>query len=244
MLTMRSKKIKAGFQNILKNLERMAEADKKFKELEAALSQNEVYSDKYKGQKREEALKVVNLALTSCAEAILKELESLFDVIEAMPEAIETNDETAQNMLSMIRLTECKLPFEQLQYFVDQSRGHFVLLKVLAEIFKTYQQDYFAEQCLQLAEEFPLYKLEEMAGVNGRVLLNPRDYNAHDWVWFKIDIEKYLKQLDAGIVAEPSYKAQVAKLKEALAARNQEIETLKEKDATHIDLINHLLDKE
>lgn len=244
MLTMRSKKIKTGFQSILTNLKRMAEADEKFKELQLSLSQNEVYSAKYKDQKREEARKSVDLVLTGCAESIAKELETLYEVVEGMPDPIETNDETVQNMLSMIRLTECKLPFEQLQYFVDQSRGNFVLLKVLAETFKSYGQEYFANQCLELAEEFPIYKIEEMAGVNGRVLFNPRDYNAHDWVWFKIDIEKYLKQLNAGIVSAPSYKEQVAKLKETLAARNREIEMLKEKDATHIGIIDHLLDKE
>ncbi len=244
MLTLRNKSIKAGLQNILKNLEQMEQADKNYKEFNLALSQNTIYSKKYKDQQLAEAHESYEITVTSCAKAISGELQTICGLIEALPEPVEMNNESAQNMLSMIRLTECKLPFEQLQYYVDQSRGDFVLLKMLAEVFKGYKQDYFVNQCLELSKEFPLYKLQEMAGINGRVLYNPSNYNPHDWDWFIVDIKQFLKQLDSSVTAEPNYKEQVAKLKETLAARNREIELLKEKDASNIGVIDYLLNKE
>ena len=243
MLTLRNQKIKAAFQVVLQNLERMEAFDNSFKEFRLSLAQNSIYSEKYKEKELEKAKAAYDTTIRACAESNSKEFNTICDLLEGNPEPVEINDETAQNMLNMIQLTKCKLPFEQLQYYVDQSRGNFVLLKMLAEVFKSYNLDYFAKQCAELSEELPIEQLQEMARVNGRLLYDTSNYNANDWYWCIVNIKRFLKQLDSNVVSEPNYKEQVAKLKETLAARNQEIESLRETDAAHIRIIDHYIEK-
>lgn len=243
MLTKRSKGIKEYCEKILADLAKMDKANEEYLDFFEMMNADQTYSRKYKDEKIEVARNATDNAMKVCADAILETIHKLYDLVNEEPEPVDANDSKKQNVLSMVNMLGADLPFEQVAYFVESAKGDIRWLEMLETMLKRYGHTYHAELCKQYREMPQEWELEDFAGKVAIVSNNPRDYRKNNFGWDVLRFKKWINTLDCTVADSPDFKEQVARLKQELAMRNAENESLREKDALHIELINHLADK-
>ena len=243
MLTKRSKGIKECCEKIIADLAKMEKANADYLEFFNVMSADPTYSREYKNAKIEVARSATDNTMKVCADVVLDTVHKLYDLVEEDPETVNANDSKVQNVLSMINLLGADLPFEQAAYFVESARGDIRWLEMLEVLLKRYGHAYFADRCKEYRELPQEWELQDFAGKVAIVSNNPRDYRKGNFGWDIVKLKKWINILDCTVADAPDFKEQVARLKQELAMRNAENESLREKDALHIDIINHLTEK-
>ncbi len=243
MLTKRSKSMKECYEKILGDLDKMKKAEEEFTDFRNVMLADQTYSEKYKQAKIETAQKTTDQTISVCARDAINAVYKLNELVESAPEPVDVSDSKKQNTLTMLTTLGADLPFEQVAYFVESAKGDFRWLEILGKMLDRYGFKYHADLCEQYREIPTEFKLAELVGKLACVEQRPREVNEYYFGWYVVDFKKWLKNLDCTVADSPDFKEQVARLKQELAMRNAENESLREKDALHIELINHLTDK-
>ena len=243
MLTKRSKGMKECYEKILADFNKMKKANDEFVEFADVLHKDQTYSESYKASKLEAARSATDNAMQICANSIIDAVHKLYAFIEQDPEPVDVNDSKKQNVLSMLNMLGKDLPFEQASYFVESARGDFQWLEILGKMLKRYEFSHQAELCEAYRAVPAEWQLADFVGKMAWVAQVPRDFNANNFGWDMVNFKKWLNVLEVTVSDTPDLKTQVDRYKKEIAATRAENEILKEQDALHVDIINHLAEK-
>jgi len=222
-MTTRTKQIKQNIEEIVKQIDNIETAWQRctdfFNEWNTKAS---IYSREYISAKQTEQRMAAMRTIHACAEKGMDAAKKLRELCETDPEPVSVSDEDTQNMLTLFKLTDGKIDFRQQQYFIDRSRGHFSLLKMLADVFDNYGMKYSANRARELAAELSPFKLDECISKFAGVLYNEETYQKNTFYWQRIELKEYAANLDPTVVESPDYEAQVQRYKKELRRAEEE----------------------
>ena len=243
MLTKRSKSMKECYEQIIADFDKMKKANETLNSFIEALNADRAYSKEYKAERAEVARASTDNTLSICAGAILDNVNKLADLIEGDPEPVDVTDSKKQNVMSMITTLGEDLPFEQITYFVESARGDFRWLEILGKMLRRYGFSYQAELCDKYREAPAEWQLAEFAGKMACVQQRPREFLSNNFGRDMVNFKKWLNVLEVSVNDTADLANQVERYKKELAATRAENESLKERDALHVGIINHMIDK-